>query len=44
MRFVGSKISKFIKEQEVSAILSSLGLRTTLSKIHLVCPIFFSDF
>ena len=41
MRFFGSKISSFIKEQEVSVMLSSLELRTTLSKIHLVRPILF---
>ena len=31
----GSKISIFIKEQEVKGILSSLGLKTPLSKIPL---------
>ena len=35
----GSKKSRFIKEQGVSGILSSLGLRKTLSKIPLVDPI-----
>ena len=41
MRFVDSKISSSIKEQEVSVTLSSLGLRATLSKIHLVRRILF---
>ena len=31
-----SKKSKFIKEQEASRLLSSLGIKTTLSKIPLV--------
>ena len=35
----GSKKSRFIKEQGASGILSSLGLRKTLSKIPLVDPI-----
>ena len=30
-----SKISAFIKEQEASALLTSLGIKTTLSKIRL---------
>ena len=30
----GNKTSKFIKEQEAKGILSSLGIRTPLSKIH----------
>ena len=29
----GSKISKFIKEQQVKGLLSNLGLRTPLNKI-----------
>ena len=29
----GSKISKFIKEQEAKELLSNLGLRTPLNKI-----------
>ena len=35
----GSKKSKFIKEQEASGLLSSLGIDTTLSKIPLVGPL-----
>ena len=31
-----SKKSKFIKEQAASELLSSLGIKTSLSKIHLV--------
>ena len=31
-----SKISKFIKEEEASGLLSSLGIKTPLSKIPLV--------
>ena len=31
-----SKKSKFIKEQEASGLLSSLGIKTPLSKIHLL--------
>ena len=37
----GSKKSKFIKEQEATGILSSLGFKTTLSKIPLLGDIFF---
>ena len=37
----GSKKSKFIKKQEASKILSSLGIKTPLSKIPLVGDIFF---
>ena len=36
-----SKKSKFIKEQETSALLSSLGLQTPLSKIPLVGSLLF---
>ena len=36
-----SKISKVIKEQEASGLLSSLGIRTPLSKIPLVDPLLF---
>ena len=36
-----SKKSKFIKEQEASGLLSSLGIRTPLSKILLVSPLLF---
>ena len=34
-----SKISRNIKEQEASELLSSLGIRTTLSKIRFVGPL-----
>ena len=37
----GSEKSKFIKKQEASAILSSLGLKTPLNKIPLLGDIFF---
>ena len=37
----GSKKSKFIKEQEASALSSSLGIKTPLSRIPLVGPILF---
>ena len=37
----GNKKSRFIKEQEVSGILSSVGIRTPLSKIPLLGDIFF---
>ena len=33
-----SKKSKFIKEQEASGLLSSLGIKAPLSKIPLVGP------
>ena len=36
----GSKKSRFIKKQEASGILSSLGLRTPLSKVSLLGNIF----
>ena len=36
-----SKKSKFIKEQEASGLLSSLGIKTPLSKISLVGPLLF---
>ena len=36
-----SKISKFIKQQEASKLLSSLGIKTPLSKIRLVGPFLF---
>ena len=35
-----SKKSKFIKEQEASGLLSSLGIKASLSKIPLVDPPF----
>ena len=36
-----SKKPKFIKEQEANGLLSSLGIKTTLSKIPLVGPLLF---
>ena len=36
-----SKILKFIKAQEASGLLSSLGIKTPLSKIPLVGPLLF---
>ena len=36
-----SKKSKFIKEQEASGLLSSLGIKALLSKIPLVGPLLF---
>ena len=36
-----SKILKLIKEQEASGLLSSLGIRTPLSKISLLGPLLF---
>ena len=36
-----NKISKFIKEQEASGILSNLGINASLSKIPLVDPLLF---
>ena len=35
----GSKKFRFIKEQEANRILRSLGLKTSWSKIPIVCPI-----
>ena len=37
----GSKKSRFIKKQEASGILSSLGLKTPLTKIPLLGDILF---
>ena len=37
----GSKKSRFMKEQEAKGILSSLGLKTPLSKIPLLGDILF---
>ena len=37
----GKKKSKFIKKQEASEILSSVGIRTPLSKIPVLGNIFF---
>ena len=36
-----SKKSKFIKEQEASGLLSSLGIKTPLNKISLLGPLLF---
>ena len=36
-----SKKSKFIKQQEASGLLSSLGIKRPLSKIPLVGPLLF---
>ena len=36
-----SKKSKFIKQQEASALLSSLGIKTPLNKISLLGPLLF---
>ena len=36
-----SKKSKFIKEQEANGLLSSLEIKTPLSKIPLVSPLLF---
>ena len=36
-----SKKSKFIKKQEASGLLSSLGIKTHLRKIPLVGPVLF---
>ena len=38
---LNSTKSKFIKEQDASGLLSSLGLKTPLSQIPLVGPILF---
>ena len=37
----GSKKSKFIKNQEVKGLLSSLGIRTPLNKIPLLGDVLF---
>ena len=34
-------VSKFIKEEETSGLLSSLGIKTPLSRIQLVSPLLF---
>ena len=36
-----SKKSKFLKQQEISRLLSSLGIKTPLSKVPLVGPLLF---
>ena len=37
----GNKKSRFIKKQEASGILSSLGLKTPLNKIQLIGDVLF---
>ena len=37
----GSKISRFIKNQEAKGLLSNLGIQTLLSKVPLLADIFF---
>ena len=37
----GSKKSRFIKNQEAKGLLSNLGIRTPLSKVHLLGCILF---
>ena len=37
----GSKISKFIKKQEASGLLSKLGIKTPLSKIPILDDVLF---
>ena len=39
-----SKISKFLKEQEASRLLSSIGIKTTLNEIPLVGSLFLRVF
>ena len=39
-----SKKSKFLKQQEASGLLSSLGIKAPLSKIPLVGPLLFSEY
>ena len=36
-----SKISRFIKQQEVIGLINSLGIKTPLNKIPLIGPILF---
>ena len=40
----GSKKSRFVKKQEVSGILSNLGLKTPLNKIPLLSDILFQNY
>ena len=40
----GSKKLRFIKEQEVSELLSSLGIRTLLRQIPIVGPLLFQRY
>ena len=37
----GSKISRFIKNQEAKGLSSKLGIRTSLTKVPILCYIFF---
>ena len=37
----GSRKSRFIKKQDAKGILSSLGIKTPLSKIHLLGDVLF---
>ena len=39
----GSKKSNFIKEEEANRVLSSLEIKTPLSKVPLVCLLFFLE-
>ena len=39
-----SKISQFIKEQEASGLLSSLGIKTPLNKIPLLGSLLFQEY
>ena len=41
IKVCNSKKSKFIKQQETSGLLSSLGIKTPFSKIPLVGPLLF---
>ena len=41
---LGNKKSKFLKQQEASGLLSSLGIKTPLSKIPLVGPLLFKEY
>ena len=41
MAACNSKKSKFIKQQEANGLLSSLGIKTSLSEIPLVGPLLF---
>ena len=41
MAACNSKQSKFIKQQEANGLLSSLGIKTSLSEIPLVGPLLF---
>ena len=40
----GSKILRFIKEQEAIGLSSSLGIRPPLSKTRVLCPILFQRY